>query len=112
MDKEEAIATLKSWEEDYLDEHPINPASITKSGIRKCFERWWTSSLVEELCRRIEVSICDPVQEIANYYYWIDNILADSDEDHDVTHRFAGFMSMQSHSILTFFRELEGDGHS
>ena len=49
----------------------------------------------------------DPITEVANYYYELDEVLAMSDDDHYVTHRFASYMENATHDIMNYLHKKE-----
>jgi len=57
------------------------------------------------LIRRIENGKEDPITEVAMYYYDMDEILATSDDDHYITHRFAGYMEEAAHAVLNYLQK-------
>lgn len=109
MTKEEGVACLRAWKNHYVPKFNLDFGPGIKRRITSGLENVYLTALIEDLIERIRNSEFDPITEVAMYYYEMDEILALSDDDHFVTHRFAGFMEESAHDILNFLQKIEAE---
>ena len=109
MTKEEALAWLSVWRSENIPKYNLYfpPVAYMKRGICSGMKNIYLNGLVDELAERIRMGRYDPVTTVADYNYEMDNLLAMSDNNHHVTHRFVGFMERASYEILLFLKEKE-----
>lgn len=112
MTNAEGVIWLKAWKRERVPKYNLYfPRRTLKNGISSGIEAVWQNCLIDELIERVRNSEFDPVTEVAMYYYEMDEVLAMSDDDHFITHRFAGYMSEQAHAILSYLQKIEKERH-
>ena len=62
--------------------------------------------LVEELIARVKCSDRPPMDVIGDFYRMLDDVLAESDDDHILTHQFAAKMEFNCGIILRYMKHL------
>lgn len=67
--------------------------------------------LVMELIRRINESDQDPIEVVRDFYYFMDDILCESEDLKPVAHYFESLMENMTGDILRCLREKEKDEH-
>ena len=107
LTRDEAIAWLRVWEDQNVPKHSLYFPVIAKRIITSGVENVYLTGMIKELTERIRESNDDPITAVANYYYEMDEVLATSDDDHFITHRFAGYMERASYDVLLFLKEKE-----
>ena len=107
MTKQEAVVWLMAWADDYIPEYNLDFGPAMKHRITSGMTNVWLHGLINELIHRILAGMEDPITEVAMYYYEMDEILALSDDDHLITHRFAGFMEEWAHCVLSYLKKKE-----
>ena len=107
MTKEEAVVCLLAWKDRYVPKHNLDFGPEMKRGITSGLENVYLNGLIEDLIERIRNSEFDPITEVAMHYYELDELLATSDDDHFITHRFVGYMEDSTHAILSYLQKIE-----
>ena len=107
LTREEAIAWLKIWRDQNMPKHNLYFPAIVRKTIASGTENVYLTGMINELIEQIRESNDDPVTTVANYYYEMDEVLATSDDDHFITHRFAGYLERASYDALLFLKEKE-----
>jgi len=107
LTRDEAIVLLKVWRDQNVPKHNLYFPAIVKKIIASGTENVYLTGMINELIERIRESNDDPITTVADYYYEMDEVLATSDEDHFITHRFAGYMERASYDVLLFLKEKE-----
>ena len=62
------------------------------------------SFLVDELIRKIRSSGADPIHIVGQMYMELDEVLAESDDDHFATHDFSAMMEEECGKILRYLK--------
>ena len=107
LTKEEAVALLIVWRDQNIPKYNLDFSPAIKRHITSGLENVYLNGLWGILMDQIRDSPYDPITVVANYYYEMDDILAMSDDDHFVTHRFASVMENAAHDIMSFLMEQE-----
>ena len=107
LTKEQAIAWLAVWRDCRVPKYNLDFSIRTKRGISSGTESAYISHLLNTLIERIRESNDDPLTVVGRFWYAMDEILATSDDDHYITHQFAGFMENETHRILNFLQRKE-----
>lgn len=105
MTKEEAVSWLRRYRR-----------SNTVYGIKPWSSQWkyknypfnrhiYEQYLTFELIRRIKESTLPPLEVVRNFYFFMDNILCESDDAQFITHYFASMMENCAGDILRYLRE-------
>lgn len=109
LTKDEAIRLINEWREEAIPTKNLYYARIKcslvqfSSGVRNAY----LNTMLDYLIERIKKSDHDPITVVATYNYEMDDVLAMSDADHRVTHRFAGFMERSSYDLLLYLKDKE-----
>ena len=69
----------------------------------------YTNYLIDELIRRIRKSDDPPLTVVYDLYSMLDDILAESDDDHFHTHGFASILEHECGNILRYLKDKEDD---
>ena len=110
LTKDEAIMLLKIWKQEYILNHNLYYIAVSKIrnyGYSSGFKHSYLNTLIDILIDRIQNSDHDPITTVAEFNYMMDDVLAMSDNDHRLTHRFAGFMERASYEVLLYLKEKE-----
>ena len=107
MTRDEAVTWLTVWREQNVPKHNLYFPITIKRSITSGVENVYLNGMIDELIERVRESNEDPITAVAEYYYEMDEILATSDDDHYITHRFAGYMERASYDVLIFLKEKE-----
>lgn len=107
MTREEAVVWLMAWAEHYIPKYNLDFSPAMKQRITSGVSYVWLHGLINELIDRVRNGTEDPITEVAMFYYEMDEVLALSDDNHLVTHRFAGFMEEWAHCILSYMKKKE-----
>lgn len=107
LTKDEAIVWILAWAETSIPKYNRDYQSSMRNHITSGVAASWMQGLVDELIDRIRNGTEDPITEVAMYYYEMGDIIERSDDDHVITHRFAGFMEEWSHCILSYLKKKE-----
>lgn len=109
LTKDEAIELINIWRHEAIPTKNLYYATIQcskihlSSGVRNAY----LNVMLDLLIERIRKSDHDPITVVATYNYDMDNILAMSDMEHQITHRFAGFMERSSYDLLLYLKDKE-----
>lgn len=107
LTREEAVVWLTAWLDMTAPKYNLDFSFAIKRRITSGLENVYLTGMVDELIERIRNSNDDPITVVANFYYEMDDILAMSDDDHFITHRFASFMENAAHDALFFLQKKE-----
>lgn len=110
LTKEEAVLLLNIWKEEYIQKHNLYYMPISRIrdyGYSSGFKYAYLCEMIDMLVVRICHSKHDPITTVAEFNYEMDDVLAVSDDDHRITHRFAGFMERSSYEVLLYLKEKE-----
>lgn len=107
LTREEAVVWLMAWKDQYVPKYNLDFGPGIKRRITSGLEHVYLTGLIDELIERVREGKEDPITEVAMYYYDMDEILATSDDDHYITHRFAGFMENAAHDVLGYLQKKE-----
>ena len=103
---------INVWREMNVPKHNLRFPTMTKWSITSGVEYVYLNFMVDELIDRVRKSQYDPITAVAEYYYEMDEILSMSDNDHHITHYFAGYMERESYDVLNYLREKEKEMNS
>lgn len=107
LTREEAVVWLLAWRDEFVPKYNLDFSPRMNRAITSGLEAVYMNGLIDELIERVRNGTEDPITEVAMYYYEMDEILATSDDDHYITHRFASFMEDKAHSVLTYLQKKE-----
>ena len=110
LTKDEAIDLLNIWRRDYILHHNLYYVAVSKIrnyGYSSGFMHAYKECMIDILIDRIRKSDHDPITTVAEFNYEMDDVLAVSDNDHRLTHRFAGFMERSSYEVLLYLKDKE-----
>lgn len=107
MTKTEAV----QWLCEYRDENTllnVKPNPYGRPGVPNDFEcNVYLDGLVNILIHDIYTLNVDPVTIVADMYYRFDDVLAESEEDHFVTHNFCAYMEYLTHDMYNYLCKKE-----
>ena len=103
MTREEAVSWLRRYRRDetYKPCKTLFGWKLNYDFMRASYERY----LILELIRRIDDSLKDPIDVVADFYYWMDDMVCNSEEKR--TWAFASTMENCCVDILRYLREKE-----
>ena len=107
LNKDEAVTWLMTWRKENIPLYHLDFSEKMKYCITSGLEFIYLNQLVDILIDRIRQSPFDPITEVANYYYEMDDVLAMSDDGHYITHRYASYMENAAHDILNYLTRKE-----
>lgn len=107
LTREEAVCLLFAWKDQNIPKYNLDFGPRMKMVITSGLENVYLTGLIDELIERIRNGYMDPISEVAEYWYEMDEILATSDDDHFITHRFAGFMANSAYEVLNYLKKKE-----
>lgn len=107
LNKDEAVTWLMAWRNENVPVYNLDFSEKMKYCITSGLEFIYLNQLVDILIDRIRQSPFDPITEVANYYYEMDDVLAMSDDGHYITHRYASYMENAAHDILNYLTRKE-----
>ena len=107
MTPQEAVVWLMAWRKENVPLYHLDFSDNMKRCITSGLEFVYLNYLVDTLIKRIRESYTDPITEVANYYYEMDDVLAMSDDGHYITHRYASYMENAAHDILSYLSKKE-----
>lgn len=103
----EAVLLLNEWRRLNIPRYNLDFSIGFSRALTSGHEYVFLNYLVDYLIKRIEKGHDDPITEVANYYYELDEVLAMSDDDHYITHRFASYMENATHDIMNYLHKKE-----
>ena len=107
LSKDEANALLQVWRDENIPVTNLDFSLKCTHKITTGVENVILNLMCDKLYNRINTSAYDPITEVAGYYYEMEEILATSDDDHIITHRYASYLENAAHDLLGFFIKKE-----
>lgn len=107
LTKEEGLMYLKVWGELNIPKYNLHYPMMAKLSITSGVENVYLTGMIRELYKRIVKSDEDPVTVVAEYNHEMDEVLALSDNDHIITHHFAGYLERSSYDLLQYLKDKE-----
>ena len=107
LTRDEAVCWLMAWRDHYIPQYNLDFGPRMKRTITSGLENVYLNGLIDELIERVRNGTEDPITEVAMYYYEMDEVLALSDDDHLITHRFASYMENAAHAVLSYLQKKE-----
>ena len=97
MTKGEAIIVIRQWQK-YIPKY--NMKGLARKNYDLLYS-CWAQAVSEELIQEIRKDEKDdPIQTVRNFWSWMENILAYSDDNHTITHTFASTAENIARDIL------------
>ena len=107
MERVEAIVWLREYLADNIKLNVDVAFPMMDTVTNEFLENVWTELLVNKIIDRIEYMNIDPLTIVADLHYKFDEVLAESPDDHLLTHRFASFMEREAHDIYWYLKDKE-----
>lgn len=107
MTKHEGVSWLLKYLRDNSLRNPSYALPTYPGQITDIVENAYLNSLVSDLIEKINKSNLDPIDVVATEFYYYENMLEFSQENHEVAHRYASWMNDQVHSIYWYFKMVE-----
>lgn len=108
MERIEAILWLREYLEDNILMNVKPRMPLFDSATTPFMENIFLEGLVNEIIKQIdETPSVDPLTIVGNLHYMFDEVLAESDDDHFLTHRFAAYNERAANDIYWYLKKKE-----
>lgn len=105
MTKEKAITLLRRYRRsEYLDRFNLSIFLERDPEFLRCI---YGRHLIDELIRMIRESSYDPIDVVWQLYSDLDTVLAESDDDHFITHNYAARMEHECGMIMRYLKRAD-----
>ena len=111
MTKDEAVTCLRRYGRSRMGWN-LTPWSPRWKMKNYAFEKnVYEQVLIKEMIRKIRDSDLSPVETVRKFYYFLDDILCESEDGQFITHYFAAVMENCAGELLRYLRECEEQNH-
>lgn len=107
MTPTEAVCWLFVWRAQNVPKFGLYFPVLAKRFITSGVEAVYQNGMINQLIYLIQHSDEDPITVVARYHAEMDEILSTCDDDHFITHRFAGYMERASFEVLQYLKSKE-----